>query len=195
MRPDCSPAPCTALAGELAITDESLQLTLKNGYSRNRLSDRRIHRPIDGGTRSHRIYVCPARNEQQKTDEEDAPDRVAAYGGAGFVAWRFGSRSPNYSGPSAEPTTAACKACATDVFCTGGANSPRTGGNSILGSGSNAVRFKSGPSRWPGTATPYFRECSGGNCTRGCKAPCCKRWFCLTAVISMCVSRGNILSV
>lgn len=148
-------------------SSRSPRLTLKNCYSRNRLSDRRIHRPIEGGTRSHRIYVYPARNEQQKTSEEKASEKVATYGGAGSVAWRFGSRSPNYSGTNAEPTTASCKACVTDVLCTGRANSPRTGGNSFHRSGSNAVRFKSGPSRSPGTATPYFQKFFGGDCTSG----------------------------
>jgi hypothetical protein len=176
-------------------SSRSPRLTLKNGYSRNRLSDRRIHRQIEGGTRSHRIYVYPARNEQQKTDEEEASEKVAVDGDAGSVTWRFGSCSPNYSGASAEPTTASCKACVTNVLCTGRANSRRTSRNSFLRSGSNAVCFKSGSSRCPGTAAPYFQECFGRDCTRGRKAPCVWWWFCVAAVNSMCVIRGNILSV
>jgi hypothetical protein len=176
-------------------SSRSPRLTLKNGYSRNRLSDRCIHRPINGGTRSHCIYVYSSGNGRQKTDEAEESEKVAVYGGADSVAQRSGSCSPNYSGPSAAPKTASCKTCVTDVLCTGRANSRRTGGNSFIRSGSNAVHFKSGLSRRPGSATPYIQGRFGGACTRGRKAPCVGWWFCLAAVNSIHVSMADILSV
>jgi hypothetical protein len=148
------------------------RLTLKHGYSRDRYSDRRIHRQIEGGTRSAHVSLYTVRNERQKTNEAQEPRKSAIHPCARCAAQRFRSCSSNCSSPDAASTTASGKAAFTDVVRTERANSQRTGGNSFIRSGSHAVWAKSSPDRGPGTATRCISRSLGRACSRGRKAPC-----------------------
>ena len=153
------------------------RLTLKYGYSRDRLSDRRIHRQIEGGTRSAHVFVYTVRNERQKTNKAKEPRKTAIHSSVRSAAQRFRSCSPNYSSPDAASTTESGKACVKDVLRTGRPSSQRTGGNSLIRSGSHAIRAKSSPSHGPGTATRRISWRLGRACSRGRKAPCVGREF------------------
>jgi hypothetical protein len=148
------------------------RLTLKYGNSRDRLSNRCIHRQIEIGTRPARVSAYTVRNERQRTKEAKEPRKSAIHSSAHSAAQRFASCSPNCSSAGAAPTTASGKACVTDVLRTGRASSQRTGGNSFIRSGSHAVWAKSSRSHGPGTATHCISWCLGRACSRGRKAPC-----------------------
>ena len=147
------------------------RLTLKHGYSRDRHSDRHIHRQIEGGTRSAHVSVYTVRNDKQRTQKAKKPRKAAIHSSARCVAQRFRSCSPNCSSPNAASTTASGKAGVTDVLRTGRPNSQRTSGNSLLRSGSHAIWAKSSPSHCPGAATHCIPWRFRRACSRGRKAP------------------------
>jgi len=146
------------------------QLTLKYGYSRDCLSDRRVHRQIEGGTRSACVSVYTVRNERQKTDEAKERRKSAIHSGARWAAQHFRSCSPNRSIPDAASTTPSGKTRVTDVLGAGRASSPRTGDNSLLRSGSHAVWAKPSPSHGSSTAIHGISCRLGRACSRGREA-------------------------
>lgn len=151
---------------------ELQQLTLKYGNSRDRFSDRRIHRQIEDGARATSISAYDAGSDRQKTKKAKEPRKAAIHPASRPASQRSTSCSSNYSDSGAAPTTATEKAGVTDVLRTGRANSRRTGGNSFLRFGSHAVWAKSSPSHSPGAATHCISWRLGRACSRGRKAPC-----------------------
>jgi hypothetical protein len=115
------------------------RLTLRYGYSRDRLSDRRIHRQIEGGTRSAHVSKYTVRNQRQKTIEAKEPRKSAIHSSARCAVQRFRSCSPNCSSADTASTTTFRKAGFTDVLRTGRANSQSTCGNPFIRTGSHAV--------------------------------------------------------
>ena len=148
------------------------RLTLKYGYSRDRLSDRRIHRQIEGGTRSAHVFVYTVRIERQKTNRSKERSKAAIHSDAHSGAQSIPSCSPNCSSPDAASTTESGKACVKDVLRTGRPSSQRTGGNSLIRSGSHAIRAKSSPSHGPGKATHCISWRLGRPCPRSRQPPC-----------------------
>lgn len=148
------------------------QLTLKYGNSRDRFSDRLIHRPIEDRASVTRIPVHNIGNGRQKTKKAKGPRKAGIHPASLPASQRFTSCSSNYSNPGATPTKASEEACIRDILCTRRPSSQGTGSNSFIRFGPHAVWAKSSPTHGSRTAAHRIPWRLRGACRRGCKAPC-----------------------
>jgi hypothetical protein len=148
------------------------QLTLKYGNSRDRFSDRRIHRQTEDRASVTCIPVHNIGSDRQKTRKAKGPRKAAIHPAGSPASQRSTSCSSNYSNPGAAPTKASEEACVRDVLCIGRTGSRGTGSNSFIRFGPHAVWVKSSPTHAPRTPTHRIPWRLRRACSRGRKASC-----------------------